>query len=129
RILGLALRPLRGRQLVTTAAVTADIVGFDGDGIVVLSPETSRQLVINQASQPAAWVDSETENVLRVTSDASEALFERAQREWKVMAGAALVGMTDGALALGVEFVKTRETMGVLIGTLQGISFQLADVK
>src|SRR5690606_23945386 len=40
RILGLALRPLRGRQLVTTAAVTADIVGFDGDGIVVLSPET-----------------------------------------------------------------------------------------
>lgn len=129
RILGLALRPLRGRQLVTTAAVADDIVGFDGDGIVVLRTESPRQLVINQASQPAAWVDPSAEEVFHAKSDAPEALFERAQREWKVVTGAALVGMTDAALALGVEFVKTRETMGVLIGTLQGISFQLADVK
>lgn len=129
RILGLALRPLDGRSLVSTAAVADDIVGFDGDAIVVSSADAPRPLMINQASQPAAWVDPGAEEVRQVASDDPDALFSRAQREWKVMTGAALVGMTEGALALGVEFVKTRETMGVLIGTLQGISFQLADVK
>jgi alkylation response protein AidB-like acyl-CoA dehydrogenase len=30
---------------------------------------------------------------------------------------------------LGVEFSKTRETMGVQTGTLQGVSFPLADIQ
>jgi len=129
RILGLALRPLLGRQLVSTAAVADDIVAFDGEGIVIVSAGTSREHVITQSSLPAAWVDPTGESVVRVTTAAPAALFARAQREWKAMTAAALVGMTEAALALGVEFVKTRETMGVVIGTLQGVSFQLADVR
>jgi alkylation response protein AidB-like acyl-CoA dehydrogenase len=45
-----------------------------------------------------------------------------------VLMAAALVGLTEAALREGVEFAKTRETMGVPIGALQGVAFPLADV-
>jgi alkylation response protein AidB-like acyl-CoA dehydrogenase len=41
---------------------------------------------------------------------------------------AARVEMTEAALHLAVEFAKTRETLGVPIGTLQGVAFPLTEV-
>jgi len=129
RILGIALRPLAGRQLVSTAAVAETVVGFDGEGVVVVTAPGARPHEVNQSSLPAAWVDPAAESVQRVSSPDAAALHARAQKEWKAVTAAALAGMTEGALALGIEFVRTRETMGVVIGKLQGVSFQLADVR
>jgi alkylation response protein AidB-like acyl-CoA dehydrogenase len=54
--------------------------------------------------------------------------YARAVAEWKVLTAAALVGLTERSLWIGVEFTKTRRTMGVPIGALQGVAFPLADV-
>ena len=51
----------------------------------------------------------------------------QAVAEWKLLMSAALVGLTESALGLAVEFAKTRETLGVPIAALQGISFPLAE--
>jgi alkylation response protein AidB-like acyl-CoA dehydrogenase len=59
---------------------------------------------------------------------ASVATYHAARAEWKLLTAAALVGLTERALGVGVEFARTRETMGVPIGSLQGVSFPLADV-
>jgi alkylation response protein AidB-like acyl-CoA dehydrogenase len=128
RILGLALSPLTGPQLVATAAVADAVVGLRDGDLVVLAAPGPRPHLPNQASAPFALVDpaAETRTVVAVPNAA--ALYERAVREWKVLTAAALIGLTEGALALGVEFVKTRRTLGVVIATLQGVSFPLADV-
>lgn len=128
RILGLAVEPLSQRQLVSTAAVAADVVGFDGESIVVVTAE-NREHVPNQATLPYAWVDPATEQVARLAAADAADLYDVALRELKVLTAAALVGMSEAALALSVEFVKTRETMGIPIGTLQGVAFPLADVS
>jgi alkylation response protein AidB-like acyl-CoA dehydrogenase len=54
--------------------------------------------------------------------------YARAVAEWKVLTAAALIGLTERSMWIGVEFTKTRRTMGVPIGALQGVSFPLADV-
>jgi alkylation response protein AidB-like acyl-CoA dehydrogenase len=127
RILAFAPRRLDARRIVHTAAVAHAVVGFDGDGLVVASSSEVRDHVPNQASLPFAWVDPAVERVLPVIGG-TETIFERALGEWKVLTAAALIGLTEAALALAVDFAKTRETMGTLIGKLQGVQFPLADV-
>ena len=56
------------------------------------------------------------------------ARYQAARAEWKLLTAAALVGLTERALGIAVEFARTRETMGVPIGSLQGVAFPLADV-
>lgn len=127
RVLGLALRPLTGRQLVSGAAVAQDLVAFDGGRLVIASG--SREHVPTQASMPFAWVDPAGESLRPIsTVGSAAAMFDRAQREWKVLTAAALAGLTASALELAVEFVKSRETMGTIVGKLQGVQFPLADV-
>jgi alkylation response protein AidB-like acyl-CoA dehydrogenase len=55
-------------------------------------------------------------------------IYDLAHDERMVLTAAALVGMTEPALAIAVEFSKTRETMGVPIATLQGVAFPMTDV-
>ena len=62
------------------------------------------------------------------TGAAAEAEYAHAVAEWKVLTAAALIGLTERSMWIGVEFTKTRRTMGVPIGALQGVSFPLADV-
>jgi alkylation response protein AidB-like acyl-CoA dehydrogenase len=128
RILSIALTPLNGPQLVSSAAVAADVVALDGAELVVLSAGEARLHVGNQGGLPSAWCDPAKETRRIIDCFDAPALFARAQQEWKVLAAAALAGLTEGALTLALEFVKTRETMGVSIATLQGVSFPLADI-
>lgn len=128
RILAFSTRPFDRARLVPVGAIAQDVVGFDGTEIIVVTADEPREHAANQASLPAAWVDPRGERVRRVTTSNADALFARAQSELKVLTASALVGITEGALALGLEFVKSRVTMGVFIGVLQGVSFPLADV-
>lgn len=127
RILGFGGRPLRGRQLVATGAVADAVVGFDGERLVVVTAAQPRPRVHNRASLPSAWLDPEAETVTAVDAPDAAALFRRARDEWNVLTAAALAGLTAAALALGAESTKSRETMGVAIAKLQGVSFPLVD--
>jgi alkylation response protein AidB-like acyl-CoA dehydrogenase len=85
--------------------------------------------VANQGSTPLAWWDLSggRRQELAAGPDA-RARYQVARAEWKLLTAAALVGLTERALGIAVEFARTRETMGVPIGSLQGVAFPLADV-
>lgn len=128
RMLGFAARPLSGRQILPHGAVADDVVGFDGTKLVVMSATTPRVHVANQGNLPYAWIDPSAERMVEIAASDPAALFETAGREWRVLTASALVGLTESAQWIGVEFAKTRETMGTFIGKLQGVQFPLVDV-
>lgn len=128
RMLGFSPRAFTGRQIVSHGAVTNDVVGYLAGRLVIVSSAENRVHVPNQGSLPYAWVDPGTEQVTQIASADAAALFELAGREWRVLTASALTGLTEASLWIGVEFVKTRETMGTFIGKLQGVQFPLVDV-
>jgi alkylation response protein AidB-like acyl-CoA dehydrogenase len=128
----LALHPCGagGRQLVPDAAVARHVLALVGDQLVLHSGPEPAAHIPNQGGTPLAWwspSDAATRRVLATGARAKE-VHERAVAEWKLLTAGALVGLTDAALDLAVEFARTRQTLGVPIGALQGVSFPLADV-
>jgi alkylation response protein AidB-like acyl-CoA dehydrogenase len=131
RPVSLALRPVTGdgSQLVPAGAVVRDVVALAGEQLVLVQAEEPPALVRNQGSTPLArWQLTAGPRTVLETGAAAAAAYETARAEWKLLTAAALVGLTERALGIAVEFVKTRETMGVPVGSLQGVSFPLADV-
>jgi alkylation response protein AidB-like acyl-CoA dehydrogenase len=133
RLVTLALQPVVGaaRQLVPDAAIARDVLAWSAEG--GLSLHTAKHPaahVPNQGSTPLAWWDPQAagQGVRLASGPEAERLFRTAVAEWKLLTAAALVGIADTALHLGVEFAKTRRTLGVPIGSLQGVAFPLADV-
>jgi hypothetical protein len=127
----LALQPLTGSrgQLVPAGAAARDVVALAGEELVLVHAEEPPALVANQGSTPLArWSLAAGPRTVLAAGDAAKAAYATARAEWKLLTAAALVGLTERALGLAVEFVKTRETMGVPVGSLQGVSFPLADV-
>jgi alkylation response protein AidB-like acyl-CoA dehydrogenase len=85
--------------------------------------------VTNHGSTPLGrWSPAGAERVVLASGAAAHEHHDRAVAEWKLLMGAALIGLTQAGLDISVEFAKTRETMGVPIGSLQGVAFPLADV-
>jgi alkylation response protein AidB-like acyl-CoA dehydrogenase len=149
RVLALAMQPVPGagapadgvavggaaaggapaRQLVPGGAVARDVIALTGDTLVVVHADEPPPLAPNQGSTPLAWWDlSQGRRTELAEGPTARALYARARAEWKLLTAAALVGLTERALGIAVEFAKTRETMGVPIGALQGVAFPLADV-
>lgn len=128
----LALHPVRAgaRQLVPGGAVARAVVGLAGDELVLITSAEPPRHAPNQGTAPLAWWDlsGATRQVL-ATGDEAGALYATALAEWKVLTAAALVGLADEAKRLGAEFTRTRYTMGVPVGSLQGVSHPLADVE
>jgi alkylation response protein AidB-like acyl-CoA dehydrogenase len=117
-------------QLVPDAAIATDVIALTGDRLALFSATAPEPHVPNQGCTPLAWWqpdDSAAVTELGTGAEAAEQ-FATAAREWKLLMAAALVEMTEAALHLAVEFVKTRETLGVPIGTLQGVAFPLTEV-
>ena len=117
------------RQLVPDAALALDAIVLDGRSLLLVTRDASPPAVRNQGHTPLAWLDPSagTRQVLLDGPRAAE-LHARTIQEWKLLTAAALVGLTNRAMFIAVEFAKTRYTLGVPIGTLQGVSFPLADV-
>ncbi|TFV88870.1 acyl-CoA dehydrogenase family protein [Blastococcus sp. CT_GayMR16] len=132
RVFALAPAAVRNgrRQLVPDAAVAADVLALSGDKLALHSAAGPAPHVANQGSTPLAWwaPDPGQERVVLAVGDEARDLHRAAVAEWRLLTAAALVGLTEAALHLAVEFAKTRRTMGVPIGTLQGVAFPLADV-
>jgi alkylation response protein AidB-like acyl-CoA dehydrogenase len=133
RIFTLALQPTNAgtSQLVPDAALSRDIIAFDGANLILYTSSSPATHVPNLGGTAVGrWQPggSARQTVLAPGQEAAKA-FGRAVAEWRILMAATLVGLTQSALRIAVEFAKTRETMGVPIGTLQGVSFPLADVE
>lgn len=132
RIMTTSLAPSAGepRCLVPSGAVASDALMLHGDDLVLVPRNDSVEPVLNQGSVPLAWWDvpREAAGVVVARGERAHEIHGSARREWKILTSAALAGLSEAALALGLEFVRTRETMGVIIATLQGVSFPLTDV-
>ena len=124
----LAVRPATedGRwRLVPGGAVADVVVGLDGDDLVAVRNPPPGEAPANHASAPVA--DRDARSGAREVIGA-RAEFERARDEWKVLVAAALTGIADAALDLGVEYAKTRLQFGVPIGSFQAVQHGLADL-
>jgi alkylation response protein AidB-like acyl-CoA dehydrogenase len=129
RVFTLALAPVKGvRQLVPEASISGDVIALDGNELVLFSGDASAH-VANQGGSAAGWWEpaGKSRTVL-ASGDQAAAEYGRAVAEWKLLTAAALIGLTERSMWIGVEFTKTRRTMGVPIGALQGVAFPLADV-
>ena len=131
RIVALASDPVKAgvQQLVPAGAIAKDVLALVGDDLVLFSVDTPFAHVSNQGSTPLAWWNFDAaQRIVIATGTQAQQIYTRAHQERMVLTAAALVGITEYALGLTVEFTKTRETMGVLIATLQGVAFPLTDI-
>jgi alkylation response protein AidB-like acyl-CoA dehydrogenase len=131
-VVSIALRPARAgqAQLVPAGAVADAVVALVDDELRVVSRDRPPPLVRNHGCAPLAWwdlcgADGSAEAVLGGPG-AIEA-FGEAVREWKLLMGAAQIGIAEGALRQAVDFARHRVAFGAPIGTFQGISHPLAD--
>ncbi|MGY1743088.1 MULTISPECIES: acyl-CoA dehydrogenase [unclassified Blastococcus] len=130
----LAPRPLRAGSAgpVSGAAVADVVVALDGDELVALSrPEgTAARLLPNLGSAALAEVTTAAwsrRTVLAIGEQARTA-HAAALSLLRVLTAAALEGVRQEALRLGVDYVKERHAFGVPIGWFQTVQHRLADV-
>ena len=101
-------------QLVPDAAIATGVIALVEDRLTLYSASSPQPHVPNQGCTPLAWwqpADQAQRSELATGSEAAKR-FGDAVREWKLLIAAALVGLTEAALHLTVEFAKTRETTG-----------------
>lgn len=119
-----------GVRLLPSGSVADHIVLRDGDDIVKLTFATRPTKVDNIGRLPMAWIDPAAADNRTVLASGAGALaeYQRALDEWRVLTGAALVGLVEETMTIAAEFAKTRYTLGVPISTLQAISHPLANI-
>lgn len=119
-----------GVRLIPTGSIADHIVVRDGDEVVRLTFASRPTRVDNIGKLPMAWVDPAAADSRSVLASGPRAIAEcqRALVEWRLLTGAALVGLVEEAMTIAAEFAKTRYTLGVPISTLQGVSHPLANI-
>jgi alkylation response protein AidB-like acyl-CoA dehydrogenase len=119
-----------GRRLIPAASIADQILVRDGAEVVALTFGTRPVKVDNIGKLPMAWVDPAAADGRTVVARGSEALaeYQHALDEWRVLTGAALVGLVEETMTIAAEFAKNRYTLGVPISTLQAISHPLANI-
>jgi alkylation response protein AidB-like acyl-CoA dehydrogenase len=119
-----------GVRLIPAGSVADHIAVRDGEDVVQLTFASRPARVDNIGKLPMAWVDPAAADSRTVLASGAAALaeYQRALDEWRLLTGAALVGLVEEAMTIAVEFAKTRYTLGVPISTLQGISHPLANI-
>jgi hypothetical protein len=130
-LMGLSFRPLEGglALLVPSGAVSDSIIAMEGDSLVIARiegqpPRSSRP---NLGSMPIADCQANGPRVELAQGAAARDIFSRATTEWKALTAAALVGLAERSLEIGLEYVNVRKAFGTLIGAFQTVSHRLAD--
>jgi alkylation response protein AidB-like acyl-CoA dehydrogenase len=112
-------------HLVPSGAVAYVVVGIDGDELVAVRSTPPMVAPRNHASAPLA--DRSAREGHRVVLGPA-ANFGPVLDRWKVLTAAALVGVADAAMALGVQYVMDRQQFGVPVGSFQAVQHGLADL-
>jgi alkylation response protein AidB-like acyl-CoA dehydrogenase len=129
-----ALRPLRNGSAgpVPGAAAADVVVALDGDELVVLSrPEgVAAEPLPNLGSAALAEVSTAvwSRRQLLATGGTARAAHADAVALWQVLTAAALEGLRQEALRLGVDYVQERHAFGLPIAWFQTVQHRLADV-
>lgn len=119
-----------GIRLIPVGSIADNMVVRDGHDVVRLTFATRPATIDNIGRLPMAWVDPSAADSRTVVASGSQALaeYQRALDEWRLLTGAALVGLVEETMTIAAEFAKTRYTLGVPISTLQAISHPLANI-
>ncbi|MDF3338753.1 acyl-CoA/acyl-ACP dehydrogenase [Mycolicibacterium septicum] len=119
-----------GARLIPTGSIADHVIVRDGQDVVKLEFSTRPARVDNIGKLPMAWVDPAAADTRVVLAGGADALaeYQRALDEWRLLTAAALVGLVEETMTIAAEFAKSRYTLGVPIGTLQGISHPLANI-
>lgn len=130
RVATLALRPACDgtATLVPFGPVAHTLVAMDGDELVLVADDGDATTRANLGSSSLAdrSVLGPGRTVL-AHGETARTTFAEAVDEWRTLMGGALVGLGEAALALGVEYAKTRVQFGAPIGSYQSIARDLAD--
>jgi alkylation response protein AidB-like acyl-CoA dehydrogenase len=120
--------PASDPRLVAAGAVADIVIGVDNDELIAVFGEPPGRRVENLGCLPLAYRDltSGHRTVLAKGSDAARAAAS-SHRDWKTLSAAQLVGVSQMALDLAVDYTKAREVFGAPIATFQTISHRLAD--
>lgn len=118
------------RRLIPAGSVADHLVIRQGQDIHRLTFSGRPDLVENIARLPMAWVDTMAAATTDVVGSGASATaeYDRALDEWRLLTGAALVGLVEQTLTVAAEFAKSRYTFGVPIASLQGVSHPLANI-
>ncbi len=128
RTVTIAVRRARaGRaELLPAGTVADDAVVRDGDRLLLVPLEGRRTAVANLGNLPLADVALADGRELASGAEAV-ALFEHAVDEWRVLTAAALAGLSQRVLEIGVAYVKERKAFGQPVGQFQSVQHRLAD--
>jgi alkylation response protein AidB-like acyl-CoA dehydrogenase len=132
----LAPRPSAGglARLAPAGAVADLIVALDDGDLVAVSRSGNRPYATpprNLASAPVGDWDlhgARQRHAVLASGDRARALYADACALWRLLTAAALNGLREEALRMGVAYVKERHAFGVPIGQFQAIQHRLADV-
>lgn len=129
----LALAPPRaGTVRLAPAGAVADALIAWSDGRLLLDRRLGSrphaEAAPNLASAPLAdWVIGDDAVVL-AEGEQARRVYSDAVSTWQLLTAAALTGLGQTALDIGVNYVKERHAFGVALGSFQAIAHRLADV-
>jgi alkylation response protein AidB-like acyl-CoA dehydrogenase len=133
RIIGLAPGSIRGvwPQYIGSGAVADGVIGILDTDLVFLEPREKRpRAVATQGCMPIAKWSPDECVVTRIPGGGPGiTAFATACDEYKVLTSSALTGLASKTIDLAARFASERSTRGVPIGSLQGISHPLVEVK
>lgn len=129
QLVTLAVRPVRDgvATLVPAGAVANAVIALDDDRLILAKVPGDVRHVLNTGAMPLADIAiGDDAEVLASGADALTS-YANALDEWRVLTAAALVGIAQRALEIGVAYVKERHAFGQPIGAFQGVAHRLAD--
>jgi alkylation response protein AidB-like acyl-CoA dehydrogenase len=120
-----SVAPGRGeRRLVPSGGIAAAVLAPIGDDLALVTGG-AEPILANVASAPIAWWRISGGANTTVVGSAED--WATTEREWQILTAAALVGLGQAALDLGVQYAKERAAFGVPIGSFQAIAHPLVD--
>jgi alkylation response protein AidB-like acyl-CoA dehydrogenase len=109
------------RRLIPAGAIAEMVLGRHEDHLVLL-PGPTGGAVPNLACAPLSWGEF---GGGRIVGEADA--FEPIEREWEILTAAALVGVGQSVLDMGIRYAQERFAFGRPIGSFQAIAHPLVD--